>query len=94
MFSKLKLCFFLFFYCLTITALLFNFNLYCNWLNIKSAMNLLTLAISSNGSYVILMLNVCIQILLSPSCLSNNLFHQCKIILFPGVLTLQLMCVS
>ena len=65
---------------------------YFNCLNIKCTMNPLTLAISSNGSYVIPMLNVCIQIVLSPSCLSKNLYHQCTIILFQGVLTLQLMC--
>ena len=55
-------------------------------------MNPLTLVISSKGSNVIPMLNVCIQIVLSPSCLSKNLYHQCTIILFQGVLTLQLMC--
>ena len=82
----------LFLFFLTISALLFN--VHCNWLNIKCSMNLLTLAISSNGSYVIPrpMLNVCIQIVLSPSCLSKNLYHQCKVILLLGVLTLQLMC--
>ena len=80
----------LFCFFLTITALLFN--VYFNCLNIKCAMNRLTLAISSNESYVISMLNVCIQIVLNPSCLSKNLYHQCTIILFQGVLTLQLMC--
>ena len=78
------------FYFLTITTLLFN--VYCNCLNIKCTMNLLTLATRSNGSYVIPMLNVCIQILFSLSCLSKNFYFDFKRILFQGVLTLQLMC--
>ena len=68
------------FYFLVITALLFN--VYYNCVILKCTMNLLTLAISSNGSHVISMLNLCTQIILSQSCLSKNFYHQCKIILF------------
>ena len=57
--------------------LVYTNNVYYNCVNLKCTTNLLTLAISSNGSHVISMLNLCTQIILSQSCLSRK-----KIILF------------
>ena len=70
------------FYFLVTTALLFIVYYY-KCLNIKCNMNLLTLAINSNGSDVMPMQNLCtLQILLGQACLSKNFYHQFKIILY------------